>query len=81
MGSEVKVIPEVCLQVLLRRNKKFRPKSLLETVCAKAPARSKRPDMTDLQTWVFAAAPNSRFHHAPGELWRQQFDEVVIVAA
>jgi hypothetical protein len=32
LGNEVKVIPEVGGQVLLRRNKKICPKSMLETV-------------------------------------------------
>lgn len=45
LGGEVKVIPEVWLQVLLRRSKKFRPESLLETVCAGPPARLQSPDL------------------------------------
>jgi hypothetical protein len=34
LGSEVKVIPEVGGQILLRRNKKICPKSMVETVVA-----------------------------------------------
>jgi hypothetical protein len=60
LGGEVKVIPEVWPQVLLRRNKKFRPESLLKTVCAKPPARSQRLDVGDERVGDCPAASHSR---------------------
>jgi hypothetical protein len=59
LGSEVKVIPEVGGQVLLRRNKKICPKSMVETVVPDPLAYPQWPDLAGVYRPGSAPSPHT----------------------